>query len=251
MTDARIIPPGPWNVFPEQWDRVVLDDVEWPGLATVTVSRANKWDAKKAKGAHGEEREFSGVDPAKVTIVIKFWDFNAWYELVVSDLIKVVEPNPEKKKPDSIKIAHAVAQARGVDRITVDTVDGPTKAEEGIWTLTIQATEYRPPSTKNATGTATGKGSPPGDPKNAPNQCADLASELAFKKAEFADIQGQINEIEAGGGDIFGEDFSPGEHLAELYAARDANLARQNEIEARQAELHCDSASASSVASDP
>ena len=229
---ANIIPPGPWNVFPEQWDRVVLADYEWPGLATVTVSRANKWDSKKAKGSHGEEREFSGVDPAKVVITIKFWDFDAWYQIVVSDLIKTVEPDPGKTKVDSITIGHAVAAARGVTRITVDSVDGPTKVEEGIWSFTVNATEYRPPSTKNATGTASGSGggssAKPGDPKNAVSQCSQLANELSFNKSEFAEINRQIFEIE--GSDPSGR----GDELSALYDAQAENLQRRAEIEAQQ-----------------
>jgi large subunit ribosomal protein L2 len=51
--------------------------------------------------------------------------------------------------------------------ITVDKVSGPSKSGDGVWEWTIDATEFREPSKKNATGTFKG-----GAPKNA--NCAAM-----------------------------------------------------------------------------
>jgi hypothetical protein len=193
-----LIPAGPWHEQPEFWDRITLADRQWPGLATVEVSRANKWDSKKAKGSHGQEREFSGVDAAKVKIRIRIWTSEQWAE-ITSDLLPTIEPSPEKAKVDSITIGHAVASARKVQRITVDVVKGPSEEADGTWAIDIDATEYRAPATKNATGTATGKGTGGGNP--APGSVCDqlkeqmvfLSNKLNAALAKQAEILGRLN----------------------------------------------------------
>lgn len=162
------LPLGVADAEPELWDTVVLGGKESPGLAAVTVSRANKSDEKKAKGESGSTKEYSGADTAKVNVSIKYITA-AEHEEFLKEILPVIEPNPEKKKVEAISISHPVATARSVKKITVDKVDGPNKSGDGIWEWTIEATEFRQPSTKNATGTFKG-----GPPKS--NGCRDLAA---------------------------------------------------------------------------
>lgn len=183
------IPLGPWHVHPELWDTLKIGEHEVPGIATVEITRANKWDNKKAKGQHGQEREFSGADAAKVRITIKFWTEDQWLAFV-EKILPVIEPNPEKKKIDSVALSHAVAAARKVDRVTIDSVDGP-RIESGLGTVVIEATEFREPSPKNATGTATGKGYSGGKP----GSCQDLANQITMYQAEMSENQFVINDL--------------------------------------------------------
>ncbi len=171
---SRHIPPGPWDTNPTLWDRLVTNDKEWPGLAKVEVTRANKFDDKKAKGSSGAEREFSGVEPAKVSIEIRFWT-QADYDLIVAEYLPMVEPNVEKKKLESVSISHSTTIARKVGAISVDSVKGPSRIEDGIWGFTIEGQEYRAPSSKNATGGIGGAGSQVGPASD----CAALAVQLA------------------------------------------------------------------------
>lgn len=168
---AEHIPPGPWDDFPEAWDIVVIGDREWPGLARVDVSRANKWDTKKAQGTHGGEREFKGADLARVKIEIRFWTSEHW-DLIVNELLSTVEPDPGKKKPEALRLSHVSAHARKVNQITIDSVTGPN-VSNGQGVISIDATEYREPEKKNATGKASGKGS----------LCQQLANQLALLQA--------------------------------------------------------------------
>jgi hypothetical protein len=166
---AEYVPAGPWHDEPELWDRLVLGDVEVPGISKVEVSRANKWDEKKSKGSHGGEREYSGADLAKVKITIVYWTAEHHAELR-DKVMPLVEPVPGKKKIDSIRLEHAVSIMRGVGAVTIDSVDGPS-VSNGQGTIKIDATEYRAPETKNATGKAGGAGK--SNPKAAGN-CADM-----------------------------------------------------------------------------
>lgn len=146
---------GVADVDPTFWDVVKLGDKESPGLATVEVDRANKSDEKKAKGESGSTKEYSGADTAKVSIRIRYiYDID--HINFVDVILPIIEPNPEKKKVEAIAISHAVTIARKIKSITVDKVSGPNKAGDGIWEWAIEATEFREPSKKNATGTFKG-----------------------------------------------------------------------------------------------
>jgi hypothetical protein len=171
---AEDVPQGPWNAEPERWHTVSFGDVECPGLATVEVDRENKWDEKKAKGSHGATREYSGAAPAKVRIKIVIWTKDQFDELVAM-VMPIIDPVPGKKKLDAIPIGHAIAAARNVSSITVDSVAGPAWSPGGATaTVDVAATEYREPETKNATGKAGGGAGRGRSPKDA--SCQQLAN---------------------------------------------------------------------------
>ena len=60
------LPWGGANGDPGLWDKVVIGGVEFPGLATVEITRKNKKDDKKAKGTNSQKRSKAGVDAADV-----------------------------------------------------------------------------------------------------------------------------------------------------------------------------------------
>jgi hypothetical protein len=186
-----VIPAGPWDINPALWDKLVIDDREWPGLATVEIARANKWDDKKTKGEHGGEREFSGTENASVNITIKFWTDDHW-TLVRDELLPIIEPLVEKTTPNSHSLSHAVSDARKVKRFTVDRITGPTRSEIGIWTIKVEATEYRPPSDKNATGTVSGSGTGTGAVSN---NCQDLANQYALTQSLISANQAVLAQL--------------------------------------------------------
>lgn len=152
-----LVPPGPADRFPEIWGRLTLADRLWPGRARVTCSRENDWDRPKAPGEHGAKAKLKGTKPAKISITIEYWEEDHDEE-IYAELLLLVEPPPGKDKLDAVTISHAVTIRRHVSQVTVDSIEGPVKSEDGMYTLTIQATEERPTNPKNATGTASGAG---------------------------------------------------------------------------------------------
>lgn len=178
---AEQIPNGPWHDTPDDWDKVELAGKVWPGLAMVEVRRANRWDTKKAQGSHGAEREFKGADLAPVRIEIRYWTTE--HHEQVREYLPDIEPVPGKAKQDAVSIKHAVAILRKVESITIDDIDGP-KVSNGVGVITITATEYRKPTSENATGTASGRNGS-GSPANAQGNCAVLADQYARAAVEW------------------------------------------------------------------
>lgn len=169
MSGTRI-PESPWEEAGS--DVLTIDGVTWPGIAFVTVTRANAWDEKKAKGEHQGERDFTGVQPAKVTITLKV-SYLADRNRVDSELLPKIDPDPQgKTKATSHTINHSACASRKVSAITVDSVSGWDRTSFDEATLTINATEYRPKASVNATGKAKG------GPSATPQQQLDLQCQL-------------------------------------------------------------------------
>lgn len=190
---ADQIPNGPWHDTPDDWDKVELAGKVWPGLAMVEVRRANKWDTKKAQGSHGAEREFKGSDLAPVRIEIRYWTTE--HHEQVREYLPDIEPTPGKAKQDAVSIKHAVTILRKVESITIDDIDGP-KVSNGIGTITITATEYRKPTSENATGTASGRNGP-GNPKNAQGNCNTLYQQYAQLLIQWNTQAAELNRLTA------------------------------------------------------
>lgn len=169
--------PGPWAEFSDVWDTLYLGGREWPGISQVTVTRANKWDEKKAKGSNNADRTYTGADPAKVKITVRFWNAADHYDQLVSECLPIVEPEDEKKRKDPLDISHAVTQARKVSQVTIDSVSGPDDNGDQTWTFTIEATEYRAPTNVSP---STGKGGGVGT-----QSCAQLQQTYSFAIKEL------------------------------------------------------------------
>lgn len=170
----NLVPPSSADVFPSVWGTVSLAGRQWPGRARVTCSRGNDWDRPKAPGEHSAEAKLKGSRLASVTIEIEYWTHDQHNEAF--ELLQIIEPTPGKVKLGAVEISHAVTIFRGVSQVTIDDIAGPLKGDDGLYKITIQATEQRPVTPKNATGTASGG-------TGADTVCAQL------RKSYFAYVQ--------------------------------------------------------------
>ena len=189
--------PGPWSQYSDVWDTLILAGKEWPGIAKVTVTRANKWDEKSAKGSNNASRTYTGVEPAKVKIELRIWTAEGQYDVIVTECLPLIEPQDEKKRKDPVNISHAVTHARYVNDVTIDSVSGPDDNGDQTWTFTIEATEYRAP-TVVASGSK--KGATGG------NNCAELnqafsywANELVYLGSQSVFLREKVAREEAEG----------------------------------------------------
>lgn len=155
---TEYVQPSPSDEFPDVWGTIVLAGRQWPGRARVTCSRANNWDRPKAQGEHSAEDKIKGTDQAKLVIEIEYWEASHDDE-ITHDLLPLIEPSPGKEKLKAVSISHAVTLRRKVAEVTIDDISGPVKDDNGLFKYTIQATESRKTTGKNATGTAGGGGS--------------------------------------------------------------------------------------------
>jgi hypothetical protein len=189
---------APWTLQSDVWDTLTLGGKEWPGIASIVVTRANKWDEKKAKGSNQAERVYQGTDPASIKITIRFWNDAEQYQALIGECLPLVEPEDEKKRKEPLDISHAVTQARKIGRVTIDSVSGPDDNGDQTWSFSIDATEYRAPTVVRAP--SGGKGKATG------SSCADLQRAYAYFISEVqrlnlevgkARIQTQIAEARA------------------------------------------------------
>jgi hypothetical protein len=167
--------PDPPQAVAEVWDKATFNDLECPGLASVSISRANKWDTKKAQGSHGGERQFKGADLATVKIKVRLWTADDYVDFN-ENILPLLEPDPGKQKPSGVSLGHAVAWARNLRAITVDSVSGPESDNAGFVEYDIDATEYREPDKTNATGKASGGSS----------LCETIRAQLELRYADLA-----------------------------------------------------------------
>ena len=174
-----IIAPGVTHDAPEVWDTLVLGGVSWPGLAKVTVSRANKWDEKKAKGENSAEREYTGTEPANVKIVVRIWDVYQYQELL-SECLPIVEPDEGNTRKDPLDISHAVTIARKVGQVTIDSVSGPDDNGDQTWSFSVDATEYRAPTPIKQGAPKKGGGS-----AKAQTPCQQYAQEYEYWRSNY------------------------------------------------------------------
>lgn len=180
------MPFGPADADPTLWDTVIIGDVPFPGLATVEVERGNKRDDKTAKGQHGSDDEYSGAENATVRIRLRYLtqadddDFDR-------NCLPIIEPNPEKKKVEAKSISHPAAAKRKVSHIKIDNVSGPV-ITNGVYEWSIDATESRPPSPKNATGSMKSGGPAKGSTCQQLNLYRDGQRELEIRKMSEAEV---------------------------------------------------------------
>lgn len=152
------IPFGPSDADPKLWAELVLQGRIVPGWALVEPERELKVDVKKAKGSSGAKVDFQGVEPANVSIKVRFLTAED-YDGIVNDILPMVLPDPSKKEPETLSISHPSVIAYRITAIIAKKVKGPVKLSDGTWELSIEAIEASPPQPKNSSGTFSGKAS--------------------------------------------------------------------------------------------
>lgn len=231
------LPAGPWHESPDAWDTIVINGKEWPGIASVEIDRAQKWDTKKAQGSHGAEREFKGTDLANVKIELRLWTTEHFAAVEANGLLADIEPDPGKKKQDAVSIQHAVAAFRKVSAVTIDKVNGP-KVSNGVGVITIDATEYRKPDTNNATGTASGR-TVNTEAQGIEMQCQELATRWVQENNEYIAAMTAYNTAVANAGFLdlnnpFGDAAQASIRMNYAKEALDITTARMESLACRQ-----------------
>lgn len=189
---GELISGGPWTGDEHRfWSGGTISGVDLPGLVQVKVSRANTWDRKIAKGAHGETQTFNGRKAADIDITIRVWTQEQWDSLQ-SEIIPMLEPQTGKETPKPLDLVHPGAAARNVKAILIDSVAGPDPKDSGIYEMAIRAFEYAPVNKSNASGTAKG------NPAQTPCQQAraEYNNEIAIMNALQIKIAGAFGTPE-------------------------------------------------------
>jgi hypothetical protein len=141
------------------WDRCSIGGPgywqELPGRCKVEVERVVKLKVNDSAGTHGGRMVYNGFDFATVTIEWLVWTPKQWSDAqtLVAELERGLRSS-SKDKPFSWFIASPATTARGVERITIAKIKGPSVgpiADTRIFTL--ECREYYDPPKSNATTT--------------------------------------------------------------------------------------------------
>jgi hypothetical protein len=142
---------------PGIYNKLVVTGRVCPGVFVLQGggARAYNWDKKKASGAQGATSTYRGWDPSD-GIKGKFlvWTDPDIFELT-DEFLPLLQYDATKTAPKPIQVYHPALALNQITAVTVDEIGPLTHEGKGLWSITVEMSEFRPPPRKNATSTPT------------------------------------------------------------------------------------------------
>lgn len=139
---------------PAEYDRIVIAGVT-SGLVEVTgAERSFDWDAKKSAGSQGTTITYRGWDLATPKLKFKFWtaaQIDAFYQSIVP----AIYYDADKSEPQPYDVYHPALFANQIFWLVTKKIGDLIDEGAQLWTVTVETTEYRKATAKNATATPT------------------------------------------------------------------------------------------------
>ena len=139
-----------WEDAPEQWDKVTLQGVQLPGIATVEHVLGRKQDVQSPPGSDGANIRDKGYEPARITITLRLWtrdDFNA---LDQSNLAAILQAGRQRVP---LSIVHPVLNQDGIRQVIFSSKTGlKPSAMKGMWEVQLTFYQHKPPTPAPAQG---------------------------------------------------------------------------------------------------
>lgn len=158
---------------PAAYDQIVIAGVAWPrvvgldqGLVKVSgAARVYSWDVKDSPGTQGSTLTYRGFKPTdSISIRFEFWlpqHITDFY----TNVLPLLEYDAGKSSPKPVTVVHPVLQAQGITALVIKQIGQLTEEDKQLWSLTVEAIEYRPAGKGNATTTPkAAQGTAPGAP---------------------------------------------------------------------------------------
>lgn len=127
----------------EAWGGLALGGTQMPGVWSVRVSGVGYEVARKrADGRDGETVAIKGRLMADVAIVGRVWT-----RAQLAELLRVLErilPQPRKGDAMPLSIVSRATDVHRIGSVVIPKVSGPD-LDAGVWTVTLEAFEWRPP----------------------------------------------------------------------------------------------------------
>lgn len=115
------------------WDVLSLNDKDVPGLCKVSnIKRGPKYDKKEAKGQTRSKVTFQGWKSADAKLVIRLWRTSQEVAFD-ADVLPLLEPEPGKDQPKTLRVSHPALAKRKVGSILVEELEGPNVDDGGQW----------------------------------------------------------------------------------------------------------------------
>jgi hypothetical protein len=137
-----------WSDDPTAWDRLYIAGTLAPGIVRdINVVRSRKVQKNAGPGIDGASLVSQGRNLAEVPIVLELFTRN---HLARAEAF-VAERLARLKDEGAVTFAHPLLTLHQLSALYIEEFDGPKRVSEGIYQMTIKATEYRPPPKVNAT----------------------------------------------------------------------------------------------------
>ena len=142
-----------WDDDPTAWDALYIAGALAPGFVRdINVSRSKKVQKNSGPGIDGANLVAQGRTLAEVSITL---------ELVGRKSLQRAEAFirarlPSAKDEGAVTFAHPLLTLHGLAALYIEEFDGPRRASEGVYQMTIKACEYRKPPKVNATKSVLG-----------------------------------------------------------------------------------------------
>jgi len=149
--------------------------------------RLHKWDEKDGKGAKGATNTYVSDPLAKGTVTFHAWEEDHFTQF--RTIREILRFDPTKKTGVAVEVWHPALVENDITALVV-TKQGPWHHDgNGMYTRTLEFTEFRPPKKVSAvstpgsasTGGGPGGGAPPGTPGTTPDPA------IAAAKKEYDD----------------------------------------------------------------
>lgn len=161
---------------PEEFDRVFVSGVDSSSCGLVTVTTPGlKYLLDKKKGPGTQKRAVThrGTDGADIKLKFRMWtgaQFDAWAEYQ-----GLFEFDPTKKKFKAIEIEHPALLFLNLRTFLTELIGPIIDEGKGLYSVTVELTEYSPPPKTNVTKTPDGVQF--GPPSNLAGPLTDARSE--------------------------------------------------------------------------
>ena len=179
----------------DQWDRLLMADNIWPGLAEISGSGVKRrMDVKKTKGKDGGTLKDNGMDPAKINISLRLWTAEHWKKF--NELLPLIHPKRKGGSRTPTEIVHPQCNALGISTIYISQISFPElDRSSGVMTVSMSAIEWMPAPApvKRAAGTAGGKATGKKEgPKDFLDSALDIGKEALTDPGKAANLIANI-----------------------------------------------------------
>lgn len=177
---------------PSNYDKCTIAGIDTsklsdpPFIVEVTgADRKYKWDVKASAGSQGQTITYRGWDLAKPKLKFKFWT-DAQQRAFWTQVIPAISYDAEKSAPKPFDIYQPQLFASEIYWLVTENI-GPLVHEGAqLWTVTVDALEYRQAKAKNATSTPQQANQNQNGKATKPTVQDELDVEIQRLRGEFA-----------------------------------------------------------------
>lgn len=140
---------------PQAWDSFRVGNQNSPGCGIFgEPKRKYQFDTKKGKGTYGFTKTFVGLPPVEVSIELLLWlpeHFRQW------DAFRpLLKYDPTKKSVQAVDVYYPGWADIDFKSAVTDSIGGIVHKGKGLYSVTIEISEYRPAPKKSAVSTPKG-----------------------------------------------------------------------------------------------